>query len=134
MLAAIGETFDPALSEAAKGSESDGPPPKSIVTGVICSARPNFYRLSIWTRLASTETPPQLTTAEEEAIATGDLHPTEAGPELQQRIANLGLTFKTNVLGFQREDKLGGGLASELEFQSHKDSERKSKGVKKWVI
>ncbi len=134
MLAAIGETFDPALSEATKELSPNKASPSSIVTGVICSARPNFYRLAIWTRLATTEIPSQLTTAEQDDIANGTLHPSEAGPELQQRIAHLGLTFKTNVLGFQKEDKLGGGLASELEFQSHKDSEKKSKGVKKWVI
>ncbi|KAF8328196.1 translation initiation factor eIF 4e-like domain-containing protein [Cantharellus anzutake] len=134
MLAAIGETFDPALSEAAMGAQSDTAPPRSIVTGVICSARPNFYRLAIWTRLASPEVPLQLSSAEEAAIANGALHPSEAGPALQQRIAHLGLTFKTSILGFQKEEKLGGGLASELEFQSHKDSERKTKGTKKWVI
>jgi len=135
MLAAIGETFDPALSSEAKKESTDGQaPPRSIVTGVICSARPNFYRLAIWTRLACTETPTPLTAAEQEAIASGELHSTEAGPGLQQRIAHLGLSFKTNVLGYREDERLGGGLASELEFQSHKDSEKKSKGVKKWVI
>ncbi len=46
MLAAIGETFDPSPSL------TDGSGSASLITGVIVSTRPQFYRLSIWTRLA----------------------------------------------------------------------------------
>ncbi len=43
MLDAIGEQFDPHFEE---------PTPHSLVTGVIVSTRPQFYRISVWTRLA----------------------------------------------------------------------------------
>ena len=49
MLAAIGETFDPLLTSG-EGGES----PTSLITGVIVSTRPQFYRISIWTRSAPT--------------------------------------------------------------------------------
>jgi len=130
MLAAIGETFDPALSDAAK-SATDIPddahkptPPKSIITGVIVSARPSFYRLSIWTRLAPSSSPD----------IVGATHPSETGEALRQRIEAIGKHFKTSVLGYAEGQRLGGQLSTEVEFLSHKDSERKPKGAKKWVI
>jgi translation initiation factor 4E len=103
MLAAIGETFDPLLqtADAAK-------PPSSIITGVIVSTRPQFYRISIWTRLAP-------------------------GPDddgLRARVEGIGRHFKTSVLGYADNAKLGGPLATEVEFLSHKDSEKKGKGKK----
>jgi translation initiation factor 4E len=109
MLAAIGETFDPSLTQA----KLDEPPPESLITGVIVSTRPQFYRLSIWTRSASS--------------ATDD-------DALHQRIESIGKHFKTNVLGFPEGQKLGGPLATEVEFQSHKDSEKKGKHSKKFTV
>src|SRR6185369_11144278 len=101
MLAAIGETFDPAPLQTV----GTGTPPKSLVTGVIVSTRPQFYRLSIWTRLAPSSN--------------------DDDPGLRERIEGVGRHFKTNVLGFSEGQKLGGPLATEVEFLSHKDSEKK---------
>ncbi|TFY83580.1 hypothetical protein EWM64_g430 [Hericium alpestre] len=105
MLAAIGETFDPYLTN----SETPSGTP-SLITGVIVSTRPQFYRLSIWTRLAPS-----------------------GGPEedgLRERIEAVGRHFKTAVLGYSDSQKLAGPLATEVEFLSHKDSEKKGKSKK----
>lgn len=111
MLAAIGETFDPVLL----GSESGGAAQDSLITGVIVSTRPQFYRLSIWTRLAPT------------ATASED-------DELRKRIETIGRHFKTSVLGYTDSAKLAGPLATEVEFLSHKDSEKKGKQAKKMIV
>lgn len=110
MLAAIGETFDPYLTKS--NNETDEPPPTSLITGVIVSTRPQFYRLSIWTRQA----PAGTGTAEDEKLRT--------------RIEAIGKHFKTQVLGYGDTQKLGGPLATDVEFVSHKDSEKKGKGKK----
>ena len=102
MLAAIGETFDHHLTI--------DPSSDSLVTGVIVSTRPQFYRVSIWSRLAP------MGGADDE--------------RLRQRIEAIGKHFKTMVLGYNETQKLGGPLATEVEFQSHKDSEKKGKGKK----
>jgi len=109
MLAAIGETFDPSPVL----SDGDDKSSNSLITGVIVSTRPQFYRLSIWTRLAPS--------ASEE-------------DELRERIVGVGAHFKTSVLGFTVGQKLGGPLATEVEFLSHKDSERKGKTAKKITV
>jgi len=109
MLAAIGETFDPSLMEDQSPDLAD--PPQSLITGVIVSTRPQFYRLSIWTRLAPSNT-------------------AESGDPLRDRIESVGKHFKVNVLGYSESQKLGGPLATEVEFLSHKDSEKKGKGKK----
>lgn len=101
MLAAIGETFEqnvPANDE-------------SLITGVIVSTRPQFYRLSIWTRLAPAGT-------------------ADETDSLRERIESIGKHFKVSVLGFAESQKLGGPLATEVEFLSHKDSEKKGKAKK----
>ncbi|KAH7931062.1 cap binding protein [Leucogyrophana mollusca] len=110
MLAAIGETFDPYLTSG----EATEPHPQSLITGVIVSTRPQFYRLSIWTRLA----------------------PSGGGEEdkLRERIETVGRHFKTSVLGYAEGQKLAGPLATEVEFLSHKDSEKKGKAAKKIVV
>ncbi len=110
MLAAIGETFDPLLTSG-EGSDSS----QSLITGVIVSTRQQFYRVSIWTRLA----------------------PTMAGGEddkLRERIESVGRHFKTQVLGYSESQKLAGALATEVEFLSHKDSEKKGKQAKKMTV
>lgn len=108
MLAAIGETFDSHSTEA----ETDESHSDPLITGVIVSTRPQFYRLSIWTRLAPT-------------MAGG-----EEDDKLKDRIESVGKHFKSSVLGYSEGQKLGGPLATEVEFLSHKDSEKKGKGRK----
>ena len=111
MLAAIGETFDPYLTRP------DTPPgTPSLVTGVIVSTRPQFYRLSIWTRLAP---------------GVGGAPDDDA---LRKRIEDVGRHFKINVLGYGENQKLQGPLATDVEFLSHKDSEKKGKGQGKKII
>lgn len=106
MLAAIGETFDPA--------PTDGSSTPSLITGVILSTRPQFYRLSIWTRLSPSGT--------------------EEDGKLRERIEGVGKHFKISVLGYLESAKLQGPLATEVEFLSHKDSERKGKSAKKIIV
>lgn len=109
MLTAIGETFDPFLTAA---QPEDDPPPQSLITGVIVSTRPQFYRLSIWTRAA----PVGSNTLDDD--------------KLRLRIEAIGKHFKMQVLGYGESQKLGGPLATDVEFMSHKDSEKKGKGKK----
>jgi translation initiation factor 4E len=106
MLAAIGETFDPYLTNADPAVD---PQPQSLITGVIVSTRPQFYRLSIWTRLAPSS---------------------PEDDKLRERIEGVGRHFKTSVLGYTESQKLAGPLATEVEFLSHKDSEKKGKAKK----
>jgi translation initiation factor 4E len=111
MLAAIGETCDPLLTE----EESDAHP-QSLITGVIVSTRPQFYRLSIWTRTAP----------------AGSGSPED--DKLRDRIEAIGKHFKMSVLGYSEGQRLAGPLATEVEFLSHKDSEKKGKQAKKIVV
>ena len=111
MLAAIGETCDPLLTDEGAGST-----PQSLLTGVIVSIRPQFYRLSIWTRTAP----------------SGNSSPED--DKLRQRIEAIGKHFKTSVLGYADAQKLAGPLATEVEFLSHKDSEKKGKQAKKIIV
>ena len=108
MLAAICETFDPLLTSG-EGGES----PSSLITGVIVSTRPQFYRISIWTRSAPTGNDDE---------------------KLRERIEAIGKHFKTNVLGYPESQRLAGALATEVEFLSHKDSEKKGKQAKKIIV
>lgn len=149
MLAAIGETFDPVFSQAAanaaNGTDDDESspktaPPQSLITGVIVSTRPQFYRVSIWTRLAPGIAPPptngvRALTSSGFAPAAANLppHPSEEGDALRDRIEAIGKHFKTSVLGYGDAQKLGGPLATEVEFVSHKESEKKGR-TKKWVV
>lgn len=142
MLAAIGETFDPIFAQAA--SKDSGPepldhaPPTSLITGVIVSTRPQFYRLSIWTRLTPGNPSSPVQTHGRALTSAGfspalPPHPTEEGEALRERIEAIGKHFKTAVLGYPESAKLGGPLATEVEYVSHKDSEKKGRG-KKWVV
>ncbi|KAJ3568073.1 hypothetical protein NP233_g5957 [Leucocoprinus birnbaumii] len=101
MLAAIGETFDPTPEDNAQ----------SLITGVIVSIRQQFYRISIWTRLAPAD-----------------------DNDLRDRVETIGRCFKTQVLGYAESARLAGPLATEVEFMSHKDSEKKGKHSKKITI
>jgi translation initiation factor 4E len=99
MLAAIGETFD----VDAPASETE------LITGIILSSRPAFFRINVWTRSAPADY-------------------NEPSP-LLERILAIGKHFKTQVLGIEPEARLtssGGGLTTEVEFASHKDSEKKT--------
>ncbi|KAF9453757.1 eukaryotic translation initiation factor 4E class I [Macrolepiota fuliginosa MF-IS2] len=107
MLAAIGETFDPTPDDM------EGSLAQSLITGVIVSIRPQFYRISIWTRLAPS--------------------PTEED-KLRERIEAVGRYFKAGVLGYQESARLAGPLATEVEFLSHRDSEKKGKAAKKIIV
>jgi translation initiation factor 4E len=84
-----------------------------LITGVIVSTRPQFYRISIWTRTAPV--------GDEDVV-------------LRTRIESIGRHFKIQVLGYSESAKLQGPLATEVEFQSHKDSEKKGKSAKKIVV
>ena len=88
MLAAIGETFDSLLANS-EGNEA----PQSLITGVIVSTRPQFYRISIWTRTAPTG---------------------NDDDKLRERIESVGRHFKTQVLGYPESQKLAGALATEV--------------------
>jgi len=113
MLAAIGETFE---TSATVGKEPAEPVTEQsdIVTGVICSSRPNFYRIAIWTRSAPDTALP----------------PTDP---LMARILAIGKHFKTSVLGYEPDAKLQvTSLSTEIFFESHVDSEKK--GNKKKIV
>ena len=145
MLEAIGETLDPVFSSYASSSPSPSATaaPQSLITGVIVSCRPQFFRLSIWTRLApggpsSPQTPHSsraLTSNGFSTHASETLppHASEDGDALRERIEGIGRHFKTAVLGLAESAKLTAPLATEVEFVSHKDSEKKGK-VKKIIV
>ncbi|KZT61066.1 translation initiation factor eIF4e [Calocera cornea HHB12733] len=116
MLAAIGETFDPPHTEGT-------PAPQSLITGVIVSARPQFYRISIWTRAAPAGSSTSIT----------NFDPASENA-LMERIMFIGTHFKTSLLGYELKQKLLGGLSTEVEFQSHKESEKKGRGASKKLI
>ncbi|PKI83115.1 eukaryotic translation initiation factor 4E [Malassezia vespertilionis] len=110
MLAAIGETLEtPSAQKQPPCSRED-----ELVTGVILQARPNYYRISIWTRRADEWDDGDMPDGEvSESILVG------------RRLKDMGRFFKTDVLGYPMDAKVGGGFSSEVEFQSHKDSEKK---------
>ncbi|WFD37077.1 eukaryotic translation initiation factor 4E [Malassezia japonica] len=110
MLSAIGETLETPAADKR-------PPPSSqeeMVTGVILQARSNFYRISVWTRRAD-EWDVEVPEGEE---------PSES-VQVGRRLKDIGRFLKTDVLGYPLDAKVGGGFSSEVEFQSHKDSEKK---------
>ena len=110
MLTAIGKAFDPLLT-GGEGGESR----TSLITSVIVSARPQFCRISIWTRSA-----PTLVGGEDD--------------KLRECIESVGKHFKTNVLGYPETQQLAGALSTEVEFLSHKESEKKGKQAKKIIV
>lgn len=52
---------------------------------------------------------------------------------MRAKIVGIGKHFKTQVLGFPEGQKLTGPLATEVEFVSHKDSEKKGKSAGKRI-
>jgi len=116
MLAAIGETFDPPPA----GVDA---PLQSLITGVIVSTRPQFYRISIWTRLSPASASASISGFDPAADAA-----------LTARVQSVGNHFKTSVLGYDPGAKLAAPLATEVEFVSHKESERKGRGGGKKLI
>jgi len=105
MLTAIGETFETPLPT--KDDKAPLPTNSGLVTGVILSPRPGFYRISIWTRKAP------------------DVSLPETDP-LMARILTIGRYFKVSVLGYELDKKLvHGGFQTEVTFESHRDSEKK---------
>jgi translation initiation factor 4E len=118
MLAAIGETFETPLAVADPSLPSGPPPTADLITGVIFSTRPNFYRIAIWTRASPGP----------EAEAATD--------ELLKRITLVGRNFKTAVMGYEEGKPLvvgSGGFQTEVEFINHRDSEKKDKKVRRSV-
>ncbi|KAJ9122488.1 hypothetical protein QFC22_001916 [Naganishia vaughanmartiniae] len=118
ILAAIGETFE---TDAGDSKDYSSTPDQSYtITGVILNARPNFYRVNIWTK----DAPEDLRTP---------------SPSLD-RILKIGRHFKQEVLGFALDSKLPGassgpgGFSTDVEFQSHKESSKKSKDPAKKII
>lgn len=110
MLAAIGEMLETPTPDSKLPTKIED----ELVTGVILQARSNYYRISVWTRRADdwdVEVPEGAEVPE--SVAVG------------RRLVALGRFFKTEVLGYPLDAKVGGGFSSEVEFQSHKDSEKK---------
>jgi len=116
MLAAIGETFTPP-------NEATPQPAQSLITGVIVSTRPQFYRISIWTRTAPAGSSTSITNFDPVAENA-----------IMERIMSVGAHFKTSVLGYELDKRLLGGLSTEVEFQSHKESEKKARGQSKKLV
>lgn len=104
MLGAIGEMLDLPYPPGTRPIPSLDEP--SVVSGVALAARPAFYRVSIWTRAPKDAVPD----AKDETHRIG------------LRTYDVGMQFKTNILGFKLGDKLGGAFGSEVEFQSHEDA------------
>lgn len=111
MLSAIGETLE-TTPQAVSGPADTT---TELITGVIMSARANFYRIAIWTRKADDP-------AAAAAASTQGVSPAE---DLLERLMSIGRKFKVDILGFPLEQKLGSGLMSDVEFQSHTESEKK---------
>jgi hypothetical protein len=115
MLAAIGETFETPFSPSTSGTTSINYPttsPTNELTGVILSSRKGFFRISIWCRSSSNEK--------------------------KEEIMNIGRHFKYGVLGVRQGSKLGGdrgGLATDVGWETHKDSQKKGGGKSPgWVV
>ncbi|KAE8230794.1 hypothetical protein A4X09_0g1199 [Tilletia walkeri] len=113
MLQAIGETLEASFPDNVPNQADKFE--DELVTGVIMSARPNFYRIVIWTRKADDDL--EAHAAKKEATEQ---------TKLAQRLLDIGKQFKVNVLGFKLDARAGSsGFATEVEFQSHRESEKK---------
>ncbi|KDN52208.1 eukaryotic translation initiation factor 4E [Tilletiaria anomala UBC 951] len=101
MLSAIGETLDTPFPSGTPRALADGPEDE-LISGVLLAARPNFYRVAIWTRRSDQET-----------------------EEIGRRLMDIGKNFKVNVLGLKLDEKVSSNYGTEIEFQSHTESEKK---------
>lgn len=136
MLAAIGETFEtPYVSPSPSSSSSSAAPAPSStspaplpstftneITGVIVSTRKAFFRLNIWTRSSPT--------------SVSSSSPAELD-QVEHRIKNIGRHFKYGVLGFPEGEGTfaqGDKVSSDVEFQSHKDSQQKVRAPSRLVF
>jgi len=115
MLQAIGETLEASYPDNVPNQASSIQ--DELVTGVIMNARPNFYRINIWTRKADDDLDAHAASPNLEAAET----------KLAKRLLDIGRQFKVNVLGFKLDARAGGptGFSTEVEFQSHRESEKK---------
>lgn len=121
MLAAIGETLEiphpPGERPVPILDGENGSGEESLVTGVLLAARPQFYRIAIWTRRA-------LSDDEAEALEG----------KLGEKLMDIGRNFKEHCLDSSFDERLvSNHYGTEVEFQSHDDSEKKSR-KKKIVI
>ena len=110
MLSAIGEMLETPSPESKLPTSRE----EELVTGVILQARSNYYRISVWTRRA-----------DDWDVQVPEGEPVPESVAVGRRLVELGRFFKTEVLGYPLDAKVGGGFSSEVEFQSHKDSEKK---------
>lgn len=115
MLSAIGETLEQPF-DSSSTSNSNGGDGDELITGVILAARPNFFRVAVWT------------TKSEETLSDG-----ENASELSRRLMDIGKQFKVGVLGYGLEQRVATGLGTEVEFQSHVESDKR-KGKKTSLV
>lgn len=74
------------------------------------------YRIAIWTKDAP------------------DVALTEETSPLLKRVMDIGRHFKVSVLGFELEQKLGGGYSTDCQFEAHSDSMDKKKSKTKLTV
>ena len=110
MLSAIGEMLETPSPESKLPTSRE----EELVTGVILQARSNYFRFSVWPRRA-----------DDWDVQVPEGEPVPESVAVGRRLVELGRFFKTEVLGYPLDAKVGGGFSSEVEFQSHKDSEKK---------
>jgi len=162
MLTAIGETFEtPYIPSSSSSSTSSHPSPQSLtpkytdeVTGIIVSSRKAFWRISIWTRSSSSTNPETRNRIDNigrhfKYGVLGVKEPVSFSNLLNNpSLGLLGSNSNTGLngvgVGVTPIGGIGGGggggagtggLASDVEFQSHKDSQRKPSSRKElWVI
>lgn len=116
MLSAIGETLEQPFDSSSNLNGNGSNDGDELITGVILAARPNFFRVAVWT------------TKSEETLVDG-----ENASELSRRLMDIGKQFKVGVLGYGLEQRVATGLGTEVEFQSHVESDKR-KGKKTSLV
>lgn len=117
-LGAIGEMLDMPFPLGSRPSVSLDEP--SMVNGIALAARPNWYRLSIWTRKPV------------DAVPHARDDPQRIGP----RTYDVGLQFKANMLSLPLSPNAGGrhSPGMDVEFQTHEEAGRKAARALKVTI